>query len=162
MKIKDDKFWAKVQRYQDPYACWVWLGARDNQGYGKITRKEISSQPIRANRYAFYLHHGRWPEGACHHSCGNKACVRPSHLIDDLLRPVPGKNELEMYYIGGDVQRRYAKSSRINGVSALAREYEVSPAYIRTILSWETEKWAAFLSDEWKSCVKTVKPINKL
>lgn len=134
MEIEDAKFWKKVQRKHDPSACWHWMGAQDCDGYGKLTRKAISSQPIRAHRYAFYLFHGRWPERPCCHSCGNKTCVRPSHLHDDLMRPTPGKTIEEMYYLGNDVQKRYARGSRINGMSALAREFGVSPKFIRAFL----------------------------
>lgn len=134
MKIKDEKFWAKVQRNADPSVCWHWTGALDCDGYGKLTRKAISSQPIRVHKYAFYLFHGRWPDGPCCHSCGDKACVRPSHLHDDLTRPAPGKTAEEMYDIGNAVQKRYARSSRVNGMSALAREFGVSPKFIRLLI----------------------------
>lgn len=126
MKIYDAKFWSKVQRDYNPYGCWYWLGTQDGDGYGRVTRKAISASSLRTHKYSFYLFHGRWPEGPCCHSCGNKDCVRPSHLYDDLMRPAPGKTDYEMYTIVGDTQKRYAKGSRINGLSALAREYGLS------------------------------------
>lgn len=134
MKIKDKKFWAKVQRNNNRNVCWYWLGAKDDDGYGRVARKAVKATPVRVHRYAFFLHHGRWPEGDCHHGCGNKLCVRPSHLFDNLMLPTSGKSDHEMYSIADDVRKRYAKSSRVNGVSALAREYGVSQKFIRRII----------------------------
>jgi len=79
-------FWAKVRKdgpvpQHAPHLgeCWLWTGARTQQGYGSFLfarKKQVAS------RVAFFLANGRWPEPCCLHLCdgGALGCVRPDHL----------------------------------------------------------------------------------
>ena len=73
--MKDKLFWAKVQKTA---GCWLWAGALDHQGYGKLGRK---GRTLSAHRYAFVEAKGDVKLGldVCHR-CDTPACVRPGHL----------------------------------------------------------------------------------
>jgi len=74
-----ERFWAKVQKTQ---SCWLWLGARDQngRGYGHI-RLPGHGRLETAHRLAYANEHGPIPfKALVLHSCHNKICVNPSHL----------------------------------------------------------------------------------
>lgn len=61
-------------------ACWLWLGTRDGQGYGRIHWRGRDRQ---AHRLSLELHLGRSlrpDEVTRHRSTCSKLCVRPTHL----------------------------------------------------------------------------------
>ena len=64
--------------------CWLWKGALNSRGYGRITRV------ISGIRYNVPVHQltwleangGEWPAGAIsRHLCRNRACCRPEHIL---------------------------------------------------------------------------------
>lgn len=82
MKPLEDRFWAKVDRW-DPDWCWLWTGGRSH-GYGAIsvgTRPEGGSYMDLAHRVSYRLFIGPIPEGlTIDHLCKNTSCVNPRHL----------------------------------------------------------------------------------
>lgn len=58
--------------------CWSWNGYVDNQGYGKIRRRNKLTQAHRVF-YEFFM--GDIPDGlVIDHLCRNRSCVNPHHM----------------------------------------------------------------------------------
>lgn len=77
MKTLAERF---AERYRvDPSGCWLWTGAPDVYGYGRL---KIARKMKKAHRLSYELHVGPIPEGlfVCHH-CDTPPCVNPEHLF---------------------------------------------------------------------------------
>lgn len=72
------RFDAAVDTNAGPDACHPWTRARDRDGYGSI---KLGRKTLRANRVAYFLAHGRWPEVA-RHTCDNPPCCNATHVVD--------------------------------------------------------------------------------
>jgi len=83
------RFWAKVNKNgpvpthrPEVGQCWLWTGARDDQGYGSIKEGGRGSRLLKAHRVSWALHHGKLSDSInVLHECDNPACVRDSHLF---------------------------------------------------------------------------------
>lgn len=61
-----------------PSGCWVWTGAVDGNGYGRL---RIGGELFCAHRAAYEMIRGAIPEGLqLDHLCRNRLCVNPAHL----------------------------------------------------------------------------------
>jgi hypothetical protein len=65
--------------------CWLWTGAVDQNGYGRIWSGGITDagnkRALIAPRVSYQEHVGPIPEGlVVRHICDNPACVAPYHL----------------------------------------------------------------------------------
>ena len=75
----EERFFARVQISE---GCWLWTGAKNNNGYGMLRRSGTGNQPrVLAHRASWELHRGEIPDGqhVLHH-CDNPPCVNPAHL----------------------------------------------------------------------------------
>ncbi len=73
------RFW-KYVTVPDEAACWLWTGALNDSGYGKIATCRAFG-PIRATHASWALHGNHLPSGRyLLHSCDIPACVNPNHL----------------------------------------------------------------------------------
>jgi hypothetical protein len=70
---------AKVRKTR---GCWIWIGSKDKDGYGKFQVSipgENRQRYVRAHAFAFELVHGRSPNPQALHDCDNRLCVRVSN-----------------------------------------------------------------------------------
>jgi HNH endonuclease len=61
--------------------CWEWQKSKSG-GYGQIGGDVLGiRRPLRVHRVMWFLTHGAWPN-VVHHTCVNRACCNPQHLIE--------------------------------------------------------------------------------
>lgn len=74
------RLWPKVE--PEPMSgCWLWSGALDEKGYGRIGEGGRGGRILRAHRVVYEALVGPIPEGlTIDHLCRNRACVNPDHL----------------------------------------------------------------------------------
>lgn len=84
----EERFWFHLNKVEFTEDCWVWVGAKDGEGYGLFS---MGKRCARAHRMAYELSYGSIPAGkVIDHICRNKSCVKPTHL-----RVVTQKQNLE-------------------------------------------------------------------
>lgn len=67
-----------VQLPRDPAACWDYLGARTQAGYGK---KTVAGRNELAHRWIWLMLFGPIPDSpVVSHTCSNPGCINPYHL----------------------------------------------------------------------------------
>lgn len=73
-----DRLWARVDRSGD---CWLWTGALDRNGYGRISTGGRGDPIAFVHRVAYELIVGPIPDGlVIDHLCRNRACCNPDHM----------------------------------------------------------------------------------
>jgi len=79
-----------IKRIEDKYipvtesGCWIWFGAADKKGYGRIN---INGKTKLAHRVSFELFNKKIPDGmVIDHLCRVPACINPNHLEVVTLR----------------------------------------------------------------------------
>lgn len=72
------RFLAKIKKTE---TCWLFTGALDRKGYGKIGAGGRGSKTLAAHRVAYELFNGKIPDGLnVLHVCDVPNCVRYDHL----------------------------------------------------------------------------------
>lgn len=88
-----------IDRTED---CWVWTGNRYAHGYGCVRRGGKDGGAMLAHRAVYEQLVGPVPVGKeLHHTCSNKLCVNPEHLL-----PVTRKEHCELDRTLTDTCRR--------------------------------------------------------
>ncbi len=147
MKLIEQRFWAKVLKTE---GCWLWQGAKNIQGYGKLGRGKKQEGTIAAHRLSYELTFGPIPEGKyILHKCDNPGCVRPDHLFigsqtDNLIdmtlkghrrfRTHSGENNGRAKLTLAQVNKIRGRFAKGELRSSLAKEYEVNWSTINRIV----------------------------
>ena len=76
----EQRFWPKVDFTGSPIGCWVWLAAKDPNGYGRFQIGTTNkSNVVLAHRFAVGIT-DRKNNCVIYHKCDNPPCVNPNHL----------------------------------------------------------------------------------
>ena len=154
MKPIEQRFWEKVLKTE---GCWLWQGATNLQGYGKLSRGRVSEGTLAAHRLSYEIAFGAIPPGQyVLHKCDTPLCVRPDHLFlgsqtDNLLdmtlkghrsfRPHSGESNGRAKLVETQVSQIRGRFAKDESRAKLAKEYGVDWSTIDRIVkqtSWKT------------------------
>jgi len=82
-----ERFWSNIH-IGKPDECWEWQASSNSTGYGQFrigSRTRGDRRVVRSHEVAFQIAYGYLPSDSgevVRHSCDNKACCNPYHLLD--------------------------------------------------------------------------------
>jgi hypothetical protein len=116
--------------------CWIWTGARNWRGYGRVT---INKKLYSLHRIIWRAAYGAIPLGGqVLHSCDNPSCVNPTHLFigsqTDNMRDAAQKKRLASQI------RPELRRGESNGNARLNKQQvaQIRESYRRGIIGYPT------------------------
>ena len=74
-----NRFWLRVRKNGKGRPCWVWTGATDRSGHGRL---RVGGRDVFAHVFSYALENGTSPPNrVVHHRCEVPGCVNPAHLV---------------------------------------------------------------------------------
>lgn len=150
IKPASERFWSKVL-VTSPDACWLWVGCRAPNGYGRIIKSESTKLEI-ASRISYEIAYGSIPKNmlVCHR-CDNPPCVNPNHLFlgtaqDNQLDCIAKKRNVygEKQWCAKvtEIEVRAIRKAREHGVMLkdLANKYGIGITTVEQIVKRHTWK----------------------
>lgn len=149
-------FFMEFINKEGPNGCWLWLGATNSFGYGVLNWN--GKQNRRAHRVSYGIHTGLLTDDCVlRHSCDNPPCVNPAHLqpgthadnAHDMFRRgrdwrgarPRGERHGMSKLSAPDVLAIRAGHAAGQEVSVLARQYDIHPRTVRSVVSRRTWQW---------------------
>jgi hypothetical protein len=68
--------------------CLLWTGATCEDGYGRMS---LNKKTTLVHKIAYFLKHGKEPQDYLIHTCDNKMCVNPDHIVEGKNKGRPVK-----------------------------------------------------------------------
>lgn len=137
----EERFFRQVRKTD---GCWLWMGGRDQDGYGIFKGEVGGVMFVRAHRFSHAFHTGDLLHGMhILHSCDNPSCVNPDHLSSgtnaDNMRDKIAKGRARA--APGDKSGRAVLSEAqaiaimkdARATTQIAAEYNVTAATVRDI-----------------------------
>lgn len=112
-----DRFWSQVDRTGGPDACWLWLGACDQQGRPVFRVKDAVRGWLtaKAYRWAYEAEHGPLaPDVTLDHECHTDDPVCPGG-VTCLHRRCVNQAHLAPVTRGENTRRAAARRARLRG-----------------------------------------------
>ncbi len=102
-------------------SCWLWIGAKDSKGYGRMT---VDRKSAGCHRVSYEIHNGEIPRGlsVCHR-CDVPACIRPDHLFVGTM----AENMADMTEKGRSTRGSKNPSAILNEAAVASLRADVRP-----------------------------------
>lgn len=152
MKISaEQRFWSKVDKSGGADGCWPWTRGKSKRGYGYFY---ANGRYTYGHIFSFELANG-YSVPEVRHSCDNPPCCNPKHLLGgthrDNIRDTNERGHQPKGETHGHVKlteaqvleakRRYIPFDRMDGASAIAREFGVSQTAVSYAISGRQWKY---------------------
>lgn len=120
-----------------PNACWPWMKARNEHGYGIM---RVAGKNVRAHRVARFMGRDPGPHVKVRHSCDNPPCCNPLHLLTGTQADnvADMRERKRRRYASRYTEEDVAEMRRLSEtmtLTAIAERYQCSQSYVSMLLS---------------------------